>query len=126
MINKGKKMKWNDVITYCDNNKIETKKIMSLVSNYVNRCGWRTKFIKFRFDLYAKERIKQIYEKKIVSKAETVRQVINSKLYIEEKEKIGKKYKGSDFKILNKLIAEKPQQLRLFNAFVENGERDII
>ena len=118
--------KWKKVISYCKKHNIEPDQLLTEVVNQLYPLGYRSQWVKFRFDLYAKERIKQIYEKKIVSKAETIRQVINSKLYIEEKEKIGKKYKGSDFKILNKLIAEKPQQLRLFNAFVENGERDII
>ena len=118
--------KWKKVIDYCKKNNIEPDQLLKEVAKELYPKGYRSDWLRFRFDLYAKERIKQIYEKKIVSKAETVRQVINSKLYIEEKEKIGKKYKGSDFKILNKLIAEKPQQLRLFNAFVENGERDII
>ena len=118
--------KWKKVINYCKKHNIEPNQVLTEVVNELYPRGYRSQWLRFRFDLYAKERIKQMKDKKIVSKAETVRRVIASRSFIEEKEKIGKKYKDSDFIILNKLIAEKLQQLRLLNAFVENGEKDII
>ena len=118
--------KWKKVINYCKKHNIEPNQVLTEVVNELYPRGYRSQWLRFRFDLYAKERIKQMKGKKIVSKAETVRRVIASRSFIEEKEKIGKKYKDSDFIILNKLISEKLQQLRLFNAFVENGEKDII
>ena len=118
--------KWKKVINYCKKHNIEPNQVLTEVVNELYPRGYRSQWLRFRFDLYAKERIKQMKDKKIVSKAETVRRVIASRSFIEEKEKIGKKYKDSDFIILNKLISEKLQQLRLFNAFVENGEKDII
>ncbi len=118
--------KWKKVINYCKKHNIEPNQVITEVVNHLYPKGYRSWWLKFRFDLYAKERIKQINDRKIVSKSETVRRVIASKPFIKEKEKIGKEYKWNDFKILNKLIAEKPQQLRLLNAFVENGEKDII
>ena len=124
-------LKWNDVITYCDNNKIEIKKIMSLVSNYVNKCGWRTKFLKFRFDLYAKKRIEQKklgYSHIRGSKVDAVRSVVNSKEFQEEIKKIGRIFKQDHVFILNKLISDNRERVRyeLKIAFKNNGSDEII
>ena len=118
--------KWKKVIDYCKKNNIEPDQLLTEVAKELYPKGYRSDWLKFRFDLYAKERIKQAYDKKFVSKAETVRRVISSKPFMKEKEKIGKKYEWDDFKILNRLIAEKSSQLRLLNAFVENGEKNIL
>ena len=118
--------KWKKVIDYCKKNNIEPDQLLTEVAKELYPKGYRSDWLKFRFDLYAKERIKQAYDKKFVSKAETVRRVISSKPFMKEKEKIGKEYKWDDFKILTRLIAEKSSQLRLLNAFVENGEKNIL
>ena len=118
--------KWKKVIDYCKEHNIEPDQLLTEVAKELYPKGYRSDWLRFRFDLYAKERIKQAYDKKFVSKAETVRRVIGSEPFIKEKEKIGKKYKRDDFHLLNKLIANKPSQLRLLNAFVENGEKNIL
>ncbi len=83
--------KWKKVINYCKKHNIEPNQVLTEVVNELYPRGYRSQWLRFRFDLYAKERIKQMKDKKIVSKAETVRRVIASRSFIEEKEKIGKK-----------------------------------
>ena len=121
-------MKWNNLINICEENNLHESDVINCVKKYI-KIGKRTQFLLDRFDLYAKERIKQKQENIHLvwgSKAEAVRQVVKSDDY----KIIYKKYlinnKSDCVLLLNKLIADNRQDKRLLQAFKNNGERDII
>ena len=121
-------MRWNNLIKFCEENNLHESDVINCVKKYI-KIGKRTQFLLDRFDLYAKERIKQKQENIHLvwgSKAEAVRQVVKSDAY----KIIYKKYlinnKSDCVFLLNKLIADNRQDKRLLQAFKNNGERDII
>ena len=121
-------LKWNNLIKFCEENNLYESDVIGFVKKYI-KIGKRTQFLLDRFDLYAKERIKQ-KQKNIHlvwgSKIEAVRQVVKSDAY----KIIYKKYlinnKSDCVFLLNKIIADNRQDKRLLQAFKNNGESDII
>ena len=121
-------LKWNNLIKFCEENNLCESDVIDFVKKCI-KIGKRTQFLLDRFDLYAKERIKQ-KQKNIHlvwgSKTEAVRQVVKSDAY----KIIYKKYlinnKSDCVFLLNKLIADNRQDKRLLQAFKNNGESDII
>lgn len=121
-------LKWNNLIKFCEENNLYESDVIGLVKKYI-KIGKRTQFLLDRFDLYAKERIKQKQENIHLvwgSKIEAVRQVVKSDAY----KIIYKKYlinnKSDCVYLLSKLIADNRQDKRLLQAFKNNGESDII
>ena len=105
---------------------------------YLERClkvgikkpdGCKKQWLLKRFDLYAKERIKQ-KEKNIHhfygSKRKAVQKIVDSKEYQNLHKKYCVETKNSCFHILAQLISEPRQNKKLLQAFKNNGERGII
>ena len=121
-------MKYNKLIEFCEEHNLRESDVIDCVKKYI-KVGTRTQFLLDRFDLYAKERIKQKqtdFHHVWGSKIEAARQVVKSNTY----EIIYKKYainnKSNCVFLLNKLIADNRQDERLLQAFKNNGEREII
>jgi len=92
--------------------------------------GCKKQWLLERFDLYAKERIKQKsnkYKSLWGSKRiDAVRKVVDSEKYQDLHKKYYVKTKRSGVKILAQLISEPRQKEKLLRAFNDNGEMDII
>ena len=118
-------MKWNNLIKICEENNLHESDVINCVNSFLTK-GTRKKWISDRFDLFAKERIREYKLNCLCSKIDTVRKVVNS----EEYKKLHKKYnintKNDCVSVLNKLISEKYSRERLLQAFKNNGESDII
>ena len=121
-------MKYNKLIKICEEHNLRESDVIDCVKKYI-KIGTRTQFLLDRFDLYAKERIKQKQKDFHLvwgSKIEAARQVVKSDTY----EIIYKKYainnKSNCVFLLNKLIADNRQDERLLQSFKNNGEKEII
>ena len=121
-------MKYNKLIKICEEHNLRESDVIDCVKKYI-KIGARTQFLLDRFDLYAKERIKQKQKDFHLvwgSKIEAARQVVKSDTY----EIIYKKYainnKSNCVFLLNKLIADNRQDERLLQSFKNNGEKEII
>ncbi len=121
-------MKYNKLIEFCEEHSLRESDLISCVKKYI-KTAKRTQFLLDRFDLYAKERIKQKqknFHHVWGSKSEAARQVVKSDTY----EIIYKKYavnnKSNCVFLLHKLTADNRQYERLLQAFKNNGEREII
>ena len=121
-------MKYNKLIKICEEYNLRESDVIDCVKKYI-KIGTRTQFLLDRFDLYAKERIKQKQKDFHLvwgSKIEAARQVVKSDTY----EIIYKKYainnKSNCVFLLNKLIADNRQDERLLQSFKNNGEKEII
>ena len=98
--------------------------------------GWldckRTRSKRIKFELYAKERVRQKKNKFSghhgSSKAAAVRNIVNDPKFIEAEKLLGsyKKCKSSAFKRMNQLITEQRQQPELLRIFKLIGEQEII
>jgi len=97
--------------------------------------GWldckRTRSKRIKFELYAKERVRQKKNKFTghhASKAAAVRNIVNDPKFIEAEKLLYsyKKCKGSSFKRMNQLISEPRQIPELLRIFKSIGEREII
>jgi hypothetical protein len=125
-------LKWNNLIKFCEENNLCESDAIGFVKKCI-KIGTKTQFLLDRFDLYAKERIKQ-KQKNIHhvhgSKRKAVQKIVDSKKYKD----LHKKYvnincvetKNSCFHILAQLISEPRQNKKLLQVFKNNGERDII
>jgi len=123
-------MNWNKLKNYCEANNVTLDKAMNLMVTYVNKNGFRTRWLEERLDMYAKERIKQKergYDHVFGSKIEAVRAVVESKEFKEKYEKIPKSKNDPVF-VLNKLITDKRGRIimAMKNAFKKNGYDYII
>jgi len=93
---------------------------------------WNKKtFLDFKFNLYAKERIKQKNNNEHSvhgSKKEAAKKVINSNLFIDELSSMNKYFKEDHTLLLTKAVSDsRPQyRRRLLDAFKNNGEDNII
>ena len=128
-------MKWNQLENLCLKHELTEKQVIV----YLKRClkvgvkkpdGCRKQWLLERFDLYAKERIKQKsnkYKSLWGSKRiDAVRKVVASKKYQNLHKIYYVKTKHSGVKILAQLISERRQKEKLLKAFNDNGEMDII
>ena len=118
-------LKWNNLIKVCEENNLHESDVINCVKKYI-KIGKRTQFLLDRFDLYAKERIKEYKLNCLGSKIDTVRKVVNSKQYKELHKKYYINNKNNCVQTLNKLIAEKNSRERLLQAFKNNGGDKII
>lgn len=118
-------LKWNNLIKICEENNLHESDVINCVNSFLKK-GTRKKWISDRFDLFAKERIREYKLNCLCSKIHTVRKVVNS----EEYKKLHKKYnintKNSCVKILTQLVSEKPSREKLLQSFKNNGEDKII
>ena len=123
-------MKWNKIYKYCEDNNIEPEEAIKIVHKYVNKDGYRARWLEERFDLYAKERIKQKklgYSHLFGSKIEAVRNVVNSKEFKEKVKKIPP-FKHDHVHILSRIIADNRGRIifTMKQAFKNNGVDEII
>jgi hypothetical protein len=118
-------MKWNNLIKICEEHNLHESDVINCVNSFLTK-GTRKKWISDRFDLFAKERIREYKLKCLRSKINTVRKVVNSKEYKELHKKYNINTKNDCVYNLSKLIAEKPSKERLLQAFKNNGEDKII
>ena len=123
-------MKWNKLIKLCEEHDLKEPEVISFVKKYLKAGkGIRTRFLLDRFDLYAKERIKQKqknFHHVFGSKIEAVRQVVKSDNYVTIYKKYEIDNKRNCVFLLNKLIADNRQDSRLLQAFKNNGEEELI
>ena len=115
------KNEWNNVVKYCKKNDISPEQLTLLCVKTVEE-GYRTRFLRERFDLYAKERIKQKSKNTNIiygSKKEAVRNVVASKEFSKEFSKVPRDFKHDQVKILCQLISEPRQRLVLSAAFIQ-------
>jgi len=124
------KNKWNEIINYCENNKIKPNLVKKILGKYINRKGYRRKWLEFRFDLYAKERIKQLNEGVMSTKLDTVRRMVKTNKFENEFKKIPFPYKEDPVMTFYKLLCEKrygeEMGHHLLNAFRNNGKDKVI
>jgi len=121
-------LKWNNLIKVCEENNLHESDVINCVKKYI-KIGKRTQFLLDRFDLYAKERIKQKKENIHLvwgSKRKAVQKVVDSKKYKNLHKKYCVETKNSCFHILAQLISEPRQNKQLLQCFKNNGERNII
>ena len=121
-------MKWNRLIKLCEEHSLKESDVISFVKKYL-KTGTRTQFLLDRFDLYAKERIKQKqknFHHVFGSKIEAVRQVVKSNNYAIIHKKYEINNKRNCVFLLNNLITEKRQNKKLLQVFKNNGEKEII
>ena len=118
-------MKYNKLIEICEEHNLYESDVIDCVKKFVRK-GSRPKWLSERFDLYAKERIRQFKLDCLGSKIDAVRRVVVSKEY----KKLHKMYeintKLDCVTTLNKLIAEPYSRERLIQAFKNNGEKEMI
>ena len=121
-------MKYNKLIEICEKHNLYESDVIDCVKKFVKK-GSRPKWLSERFDLYAKERIKQKkdnYSHVWGSKIKAVKKVVISNEY----KRLHKKYeintKLSCVANLNKLISEPYSRERLIQAFKNNGEKEMI
>jgi hypothetical protein len=121
-------LKWNNLIKFCEENNLCESDVIGFIKKSTRK-GAKKQFLLDRFDLYAKERIKQ-KQKNIHhvhgSKRKAVQKIVNSKKYRNLHKKYYVKTKNSCFHILAQLISEPRQNKKLLQVFKNNGERDII
>ena len=121
-------MKWNNLIKVCEENNLHESDVIGLIKKRT-RVGTKKQFLLDRFNLYAKERIKQ-KQKNIHhvygSKRKAVQKVVDSKKYKNLHKKYCVETKNSCFHILAQLISEPRQKKQLLQFFKNNGERNII
>lgn len=128
-------LKWNKLKRLCLKHELTEEQVIV----YLKRCleigvkkpdGCKKQWLLERFDLYAKERIKQKsnkYKSLWGSKRiDAVRKVVDSEKYQDLHKKYYVKTKRSGVKILAQLISEPRQKEKLLRAFNDNGEMDII
>ena len=127
-------LKWNKLKRLCLKHELTEEQVIV----YLKRClevgvkkpeGCKKQWLLERFDLYAKERIKQKQENLHCihgSKREAVKKVVASEKYQDLHKKYYVKTKRSGVKILAQLISEPRQKEKLLRAFNDNGEMDII
>jgi len=128
-------LKWNKLKRLCLKHELTEEQVII----YLKRClkvgvkkpeGCKKQWLLERFDLYAKERIKQKsnkYKSLWGSKRiDAVRKVVASEKYQDLHKKYYVKTKRSGVKILAQLISEPRQKEKLLRAFNDNGEMDII
>jgi len=127
-------LKWNELENLCLKHELTEEQVIV----YLKRClkvgvkkpeGCKKQWLLERFDLYAKERIKQKQENLHCihgSKREAVRKVVASEKYQDLHKMYCVETKNSCFKILAQLISEPRQKEKLLRAFNDNGEMDII
>ena len=127
-------LKWNKLKRLCLKHELTEEQVIV----YLKRClevgvkkpnGCKKQWLLERFDLYAKERIKQKsnkYKSLWGSKREAVKKVVASKRYQNLHKAYYVENKNSGFKILAQLISEPRQKEKLLRAFNDNGEMDII
>ena len=128
-------LKWNKLKRLCLKHELTEEQVIV----YLKRClkvgvkkpeGCKKQWLLERFDLYAKERIKQKsnkYKSLWGSKRiDAVRKVVASEKYQDLHKKYYVKTKRSGVKILAQLISEPRQKEKLLRAFNDNGEMDII
>ena len=118
-------MKWNKLIKICKENNLHESDVINCLKKFLKK-GSRIKWLSDRFNLYAKERIRERKLNCLGSKINTVRRVVNSKQYKELHKKYFVNNKNDGVYILNKLIAEKQSKKRLLQAFKNNGVDEII
>ena len=118
-------MKYNKLIKICEEHNLYESDVIDCVKKFIRK-GSRPKWLSERFDLYAKERIRQFKLDCLGSKIDAVRRVVVSKEY----KKLHKMYdintKRDCVHILNKLIADQQSKERLLQAFKNNGEKEMI
>ncbi len=121
-------LKWNNLIKVCEENNLHESDVIGLIKK-CTRVGTKKQFLLDRFNLYAKERIKQ-KQKNIHhiygSKRKAVQKVVDSKKYKNLHKKYCVETKNSCFHILAQLISEPRQKKQLLQVFKNNGERNII
>ena len=121
-------LKWNNLIKVCEENNLHESDVIGLIKKRT-RIGTKKQFLLDRFNLYAKERIKQ-KQKNIHhvygSKRKAVQKVVDSKKYKNLHKKYCVETKNSCFHILAQLISEPRQNKQLLQCFKNNGERNII
>jgi len=118
-------LKWNNLINICEENNLHESDVINCVKKFLTK-GTRVKWVSDRFDLFAKERIKEYKLNCLGSKIDTVKRVVNSKQYKELYKKYHINNKNDCVHTLNKLIAEKHSRERLLQAFKNNGGDKII
>ena len=121
-------MKYNKLIKLCEENNLNESDVIDCVKKFIKQ-GSRSKWLFDRFDLYAKERIKQKknkYHHIWGSKIEAVRQVVKSDKYITSHTKYAVNNKHDCVSVLSRLVLEKHSKERLIQVFKNNGEKEII
>ena len=118
-------MKYNKLIEICEEHNLYESDVIDCVKKFVRK-GSRPKWLSERFDLYAKERIRQSKLNCLCSKIDAVRKVVISKEYNQLHKKYNINTKNNCVYILNKLIAESQSRERLLQAFKNNGEKEMI
>ena len=129
-------LKWNKLKRLCLKHELTEEQVIV----YLKRClkvgvkkpeGCKKQWLLERFDLYAKERIKQKKSNKYKSlwgskRIDAVRKVVASEKYQDLHKIYYVNTKHSGVKILAQLISEPRQKEKLLRAFNDNGEMDII
>ena len=118
-------MKYNKLIEICKKHNLNESDIIDYAEKLIRK-GTRPKWLADRFDLYAKERIRQSKLNCLCSKIDAVRKVVISKEYNQLHKKYNINTKNNCVYILNKLIAESQSRERLLQAFKNNGEKEMI
>ena len=118
-------MKYNKLIEICEKHNLYESDVIDCVKKFIKK-GSRPKWLADRFDLYAKERIRQFKLNCLCSKIDTVRKVVMSKEYKQLHKKYNINTKRGCVHTLNKLIAETYSRERLIQAFKNNGEKEMI
>ena len=118
-------IKYNKLIKICKKHNLNELDIIDCVEKLIRK-GTRPKWLVDRFDLYAKERIRQSKLNCLCSKIDAVRKVVMSKKYKQLHKKYNINTKRDCVHILNKLIADQQSKERLLQAFKNNGEKEMI
>jgi|TARA_R110000824_G_scaffold250823_1_gene439593 hypothetical protein len=118
-------MKYNKLIEFCEEHNLRESDAINCVKKFIRK-GSRPKWLADRFNLYAKERVRQLKLDCLCSKIDTVRKVVASDEYKQLHKKYNINTKSGCINTLNKLIAEQYSRERLLQAFKNNGEKEII
>ena len=118
-------MKYNKLIKLCEENNLNESDVIDCVKKFIKQ-GSRSKWLLERFDLYAKERIRQSKLDCLGSKINAVRKVVTSEKYKHLHKKYEINTKLSCVATLAKLIVEVHSKKRLLQAFKNNGEKEMI
>ena len=118
-------MKYNKLIEICEEHNLNESDVIDCVKKFIKK-GSRPKWLADRFDLYAKERIRQFKLDCLGSKIDAVRRVVISKDYKQLHKIYNINTKRGCVHTLNKLIAETYSRERLIQAFKNNGEKEMI
>jgi hypothetical protein len=125
---------WNELENLCLKHNLTEENVIVYLKRYLKfgfkkPKGSKKQWLLDRFDLYAKERIKQKQENLHCihgSKREAVKKVVASEKYQDLHKMYCVETKNSCFKILAQLISEPRQNKKLLKVFNDNGEMDII